>query len=326
MKQVRIGVLGCASIAERSFISAIKSLSDLYKLVAVCSRSKEKAESFAHKFDCESIVGYDNIINRSDIDALYIPLPSGLHKEYILKSLAKRKHVYAEKSIAMNKQDALLMVESAKKHNTALMEGYMFQYHSQHQHVFDLIESGAIGEKRSFYSSFGFPPLPADNFRYDNNTGGGALLDCAGYTVRAAFFVLKQDLSVSGASLYFNDQTNIYGNAFLTGKDGIGAHLAFGFDNFYQCNYKIWGNNGIITLKKAFTPKSDERPILELETNNGITIRELPQDNHFIGSLKEFHNTILTDSKKKHYNDIILQSEALDSILRISLSNINTAR
>ena len=78
------------------------------------------------------------------------------------------------------------MVALAKSKGLALMEGYMFRYHAQHKKVFELLDSGVVGEIRQFSASFGFPPLALDNFRYDPEIGGGALMDCAGYTVSAS--------------------------------------------------------------------------------------------------------------------------------------------
>ena len=76
MRNIKIGVIGCANVAERLMIPAIKA-TDEFDLVAVASRTKEKAASFANKFSCEAVVDYSNLINRDDIDAVYIPLPTG---------------------------------------------------------------------------------------------------------------------------------------------------------------------------------------------------------------------------------------------------------
>src|SRR5574344_1677965 len=114
MKKIRIGVLGCAAIAERSMIPAIQSLPNHYELVAIASRTHEKAHLFAEKFHCEAIDSYHEMIHRSDIEALYIPLPTGLHQEWINKALLSGKHVYAEKSIAYTEKSAQEMIENAQ--------------------------------------------------------------------------------------------------------------------------------------------------------------------------------------------------------------------
>lgn len=322
MKIVNIGILGCASIAERSVIPTILNLPDYFKLVAVGSRTYEKANRFSKKFRCEAVDSYDKLIQRSDIEALYIPLPTGLHDKWVNKAIKSGKHVYVEKSLALNLSQVKKIVQNARKHNVALMEGFMFQYHNQHKHLKELLNEGIIGDIRYFSSSFGFPPLDSSNFRYDKKIGGGALMDAAGYPLRAAFFILGDKLKITGASL-FRDKitgTNIYGSAYLTGNNGIGASISFGFDNYYQCNYILWGSKGKITVEKAFTPKSDQIPTFKLEYQDGEKIIESEKDNHFEKSFIEFHN-IITDSKKreKHYKEILQQGEALQKINKLTL-------
>lgn len=322
--KINIGVLGCANIAKRSVLPAIKELDQNFKLVGIASRTKEKAKEFADIFDCEPICGYQNLIDRKDISALYIPLPTGLHKEWIIKALNAGKHVYAEKAIAFNYKDASEMVMLARRNNLALMEGYVFIYHTQHKLAFEIIQNGEIGEIRSFSSSFGFPPLEDGNFRYNNDLGGGVVFDAAGYPLRATHFILGIDLTVTGSSLNYSPTTHtaLYGNAFLQNKDGVSAHISFGFDNFYQCNYEIWGSKGKLTVNRAFTPKPDQEPELIIETQEGIKKIYAPSDNHFKNALKEFSLIVNgIKSKELHYEDILRQSLSLDKIIQLSLNH-----
>lgn len=319
---IRIGVLGCANIAHRSVIPAIKNLSTRFKLVAVASRYIDKAEFFAKEFNCDSIVGYDNMINSNQIDALYIPLPTGLHKEWINKALLADKHVYAEKSIASNLTDAMEMVGNARRKTLALMEGFAFQYHSQHRVVFNLIKNWEIGGLRYFTSSFGFPPLTKDNFRYDEVLGGGALMDAAGYPVRATHFILGSDFEVKGSTMYIdpNLKTNIYGSAFLSNSKGLGASISFGFDNYYQCRYELWGEKGKIIVDRAFTPGNDYSPKIIIEKPEETKVIQAEPDNQFIKAFEEFYNVIKHPLKReKHFWNIILQSKTLEKIKILSI-------
>lgn len=316
--------MGCAAIADRSVIPAILSLPQCFKLVAVASRNVDKAREFADRFGCEAVIGYDTLLNRQDIQAIYIPLPTGLHKKWINEALSKGKHVYAEKSIAMNYADASQMVEKAENFDIALMEGFMFQYHSQHQVVFEILNSGEIGEVRHFASKFGFPPLETGNFRYDNDIGGGALLDAAGYVVRSAHFVLGDSFKVESATMKLDPNTgaSLWGTAFMCDGSGVGASLSFGFDNFYQCSYEIWGSEGKLTADRAFTPRFDFKPKIIVETKKGSRIIEAAADNQFVKAMKEFHGIISGKSEKqKHFGEILLQSKSLDRIMKYSLEN-----
>lgn len=319
MEKIRIGVMGCAAIAQRSVIPAIIELSCLFDLVAVASRTKEKAEQYASLFHCETVVGYEELLKRKDIDAIYMPLPTGLHKEWVMKALSAGKHVYVEKSIARTYEDAKEMVAFAKSKGLALMEGYMFRYHAQHKKVLELLDNGVIGEIRQFSASFGFPPLALDNFRYDPEIGGGALMDCTGYTVSASSFILRRKLQVKAADIFYDERgTSRYGSAFLQGDHNVSASISFGFENFYQCNYAIWGSLGRIYVGKAFTPKANEITKVWLELPSDIIEYEIPADNHFIHALEEFNQCIFSDQRKMHYDLILQQSKLLSDIERIS--------
>ena len=319
MSKLNIGVMGCAAIARSMMIPAIR-LTDEWNLVAVASRTPEKAAQFAQEFECEAVTGYDNLLSRTDIDAIYMPLPTGLHHEWITKTLNAGKHVLAEKSIAADYQSAEEMVDLARKQKLVLMEDFMFQYHSQHHFVFEMIEKGEIGEIRVVRANFGFPPLPKDNFRYDDVIGGGALLDAAGYTVRAAQFLLGNDYEVKAANLKHDPETgtNIYGGAFMENGSGISAQLGFGFDHYYQGNYEIWGSKGKIIVERAFTPKPGFSPAITLEKQGEKHTWQMQPDNHFIGSVKEFYRAITKNDQEKHYREVLVQSKALDDIRRLS--------
>ena len=320
MMKIRIGVMGCAAIAKKSVIPAILALPEQFELVAIASRTPDKAKEFAELFSCKAITGYDNLLEEN-IDAVYIPLPTGLHEEWINKALKAGKHVYAEKSIASSFASATTMVDHARMQNVALMEGYMFLYHTQHQKVKQLIAENAIGAIRNFSGAFGFPPLADGNFRYDAQIGGGALYDAAGYPLRALHFMMGNDYKVVASTLHTDAATgtNLYGSAFLKNESGVGAQIAFGFDHFYQCNYEIWGSKGKITATRAYTPASDFSPEIILEKQGNIEVIKADACNHFIGAMQEFYDIIVgTQPKEKHYESILLQSKSQQLIQEFS--------
>lgn len=322
MSKIRIGVMGCASIAQRLVIPAIISLSDDFELIAISSRTSEKAHQFANIFSTTPIIGYDNLLDRSDIDAVYMPLPTGLHSEWIEKALKAGKHVIAEKSLAMDYDSAQELVLLAKSKGLLLMENFMFRYHSQHQLVWQKLKNNDLGSLRLFRSQFGFPPLDNNNFRYDKNLGGGALLDTAAYTVRASQWFLGSEQEVVAAALYIDAEKNvdIYGNATLINNEGIVSQLSFGFDNYYQCNYEFWGSKGKLVAERAFTPKPNESTYILFEKKGDVAKLEVQPDNHFVNILKEFHQSILLNNHDTHLKDILSQSKILTDIRNKSIN------
>lgn len=319
-RRVAIGVLGCAAVARRSLIPAILQLPGRFELAAVASRQADKAAEFAARFRCRGVVGYERLVADPGIEALYVPLPTGLHAEWIGRALRAGKHVYAEKSLALNAADARRLVGLARRRSLALMEGFMFQYHGQHRVVRDLLEGGEIGGLRHFFSSFGFPPLAGDNFRYDEALGGGALLDAAAYPLRATHFLLGEDFAVRAAAFHRDPRRGVvlYGSAFLSDARGIGASLAFGFDNFYQCRYELWGATGKIVAERAFTPPPDLRPRIVVEKPEGSRVILAEADDHFVRALEEFHGLVSGEAdRERQYRAILLQSLGLERIKRL---------
>ena len=326
MKKIKVGVMGCAKIALRSVIPAIQSI-DGFELVAIASRSQEKAAAAAQKFNCEAIEGYQNLLDRADIEMIYMPLPTGLHDEWMHKTLEAGKHILVEKSLASTEESAQKVVEKARKKCLLLMENFMFQYHSQHAFVKKMIADGLIGEVRLFRSSFGFPPLPNDNFRYDKALGGGALLDAATYTIKASQLFLGYDLSVKAANLSQPEgsEVELYGGAYLSNPAGQIAEVGFGFDNFYQCNYEIWGSKGKITADRAFTPGATFKPKIILEQQDHYQEFHVKAENHFVNLLKAFLAILQEKSAAKEalfeaqYAEILHQSRLLEEVRTLGM-------
>lgn len=320
MEKLRIGVMGCAAVALRSIIPAILSIPG-WELAATASRGREKAQRTAAVFGCEAVEGYETLLERGDIDAVYMPLPTGLHEEWIMKCLGAGKHVLAEKSLACDLASAQRMVDKAAAANLLLMEDFMFQYHSQLAFVRTLLENGEIGEIRLFRSSFGFPPLSKDNFRYDKALGGGSLLDAGGYPVKAARLFLGKNLEVKAADLFYDAErkVDIYGSAYLVAPGGTAAEIAFGFDNYYQCNYEIWGSKGRIFVERAFTAPPGFKPIIVLEKQDLRQEFQVKADNHFVNILVEFHRAITENRRQYHLEEVLDQARLLDQIRKKSM-------
>jgi len=208
------------------------------------------------------------------------------------------------------------MVQLAKEKNLLLAENFMFRFHRQHQFVFDKLNEKVIGDFRLFRSCFGFPPLKADNFRYNPEIGGGALLDAGAYTVSAARWFLGEELEVSSSILHMNKTkgSDEWGHITLMNKQGQTAQLSFGFDNFYQCNYELWGSQGKIVAEKAFTPKPNEKPVISLQLASANEQYQSEPDNHFANILEDTYKCIQAKDHDKHLNNVLNQSRVLSMI------------
>lgn len=310
------GILGTANIAERSIIPAIIATRN-NQLKAIASRSQNSADTLADKFQVIGIEGYQRLLENKDINAVYIPLPTGMHYEWVKKALLAGKHVLVEKSAVENYEEATELITIAKQKKLALVENFQFQHHTQHQYVFELLEKDIIGDIRCFRSSFGFPPFSLENnIRYDKALGGGALLDSGAYTLKAVSVMMGGNFEVSDAFLSYHDKFKVdwYGGGSLINREkNILAQVAFGFDNFYQCNYEIWGSKGKITSHRAFTAKPNFNPPITIELNGEKREEQLPTDNHFHNMIQHFTKIIETKDFEEEYEKILRQSFLIDT-------------
>lgn len=321
MKPIRFGVMGCASIAKRMVMPAINEIETL-DLVAVCSRDLIKSMDYASQFGCDYICGYENVLARDDIDAIYMPLPTGLHLEWGLKCIAAGKHLLIEKSLGANFSETLALVNAAKKRGVLIMENYMFEYHPQQNTVRTIIQS-KLGEIRQYSAYFGFPPLPSDNFRYDKSLGGGALLDAGGYTLKslAVFFPSYAPTLHASTLTYDPLGVDIAGCAMLTIRNDnevIPVNLSFGFDNFYRCGIDVWGSKGRLTTNRTFTSGPDFVPTATLELATGIEIVNLPKANHFVNILNSFETVVRNGDFENEYDKILRQAELQQALNDLS--------
>jgi dTDP-3,4-didehydro-2,6-dideoxy-alpha-D-glucose 3-reductase len=292
----RIGVLGCANIAERFVLPAIKE-SDLFELVGVASRSKDKADSFSNTFNTKAYYSYDSLL-QSNLDAIYIPLPNGMHYEWIKKALNKKLHVLVEKSLACDLDQVKELNQLARDNELALVENFQFRFHNQIKFIQKKLDDGHLGEIKLLRSSFGFPPFEdKDNIRYQKTLGGGALLDAGAYTIKVSQIFLGDEIYVDSASLTrpHDQEVDIWGSASIKQENGhLTAQIAFGFDNFYQNTLEIWGSKGKLTASRIFTAGPGVQAKVTIENRDGIDAINLPEDNHFLNMLDHFSELINT--------------------------------
>ncbi|TDV54945.1 Gfo/Idh/MocA family protein [Actinophytocola oryzae] len=317
MMALRFGILGTAGIARRRMLPALRA-ADGVEPVAVASRRLDTASGAADEFGLVAVEGYQALLDRDDIDAVYIPLPTGLHAQWIEAALAAGKHVLCEKALVPDLATAEKLVEQARAAGLLLMESFMFLHHSQHAAVRAMIADGVIGEPRVFTSAFGIPPRPDGDVRYAADLAGGALLDVGVYPIRAARLFLGPDLTVAGSVLRTDPKygVDVAGSALLSTSDGFTAELSFGFEHAFRSMYALWGTKGRLSLPLAFTPPDDHVPVVRIEDENGVREVPLAADRQFVNIAAAFARTVREGGDFAAHGDDILAQAALVSAVR----------
>lgn len=210
----RWGILSAAHIARKNWL-AIRN-SENAVVTAVASRSREKAQKFidecnAHSsFDPKPLAlgSYEELLKHPEIDAVYIPLPTGMRKEWAIRAAEAGKHVLAEKPVGCNAADAAEIIAACKKNNVQFMDGVMFMHSQRLNKLRETLDDGkSVGQLRRITSQFSF--CGTEEFAKSNIRASGELepLGCLGdlgwYNIRFSLWVMNYQLPlrVSGRSL-----------------------------------------------------------------------------------------------------------------------------
>lgn len=287
-------------------------------------REREKAEVFTSQFGGELFPSYAALLASPTVEAVYIPLPPGLHFRWAKTALAAGKHVLVEKPATTNAADSAELAALAESRGLALHENYMFAFHRQLDAIDEIIASGEIGEVRLYRISFGFPRRAANDFRYNRALGGGALLDCGGYTIRYATRLLGESARLIAAQSngVAGFEVDMYGSAMLVNAEGVTAQLAFGMDNNYKCELEVWGSRGCLTTGRVLTAPAGFVPTVEIRKGNETETRELPADDAFGKSLLHFRRCIEEpEVRRAQYAVITKQAELVDEFKHLAGGN-----
>lgn len=149
--KVRFGILGCAGIAEK-IVRAMLMVPEV-QIAALGSRSLQKAKDFATRnhlpAETKLFDSYDAVLDDGEVDAVYIPLPTGLHLEWVLKAAEKKKHVLLEKPVAPTVEDLDTFLAALEKNNLQFMDGTMFMHHPRTGEMHQVLQNPqVIGELR----------------------------------------------------------------------------------------------------------------------------------------------------------------------------------
>lgn len=254
--KVRWGILSTAGIAREQVIPALQRASNA-EIVAIASLSGQAAKA-AEAFDIKNAYNsYEELLDIPEVDAVYIPLPNHLHKEWAIKSAQKKKHILCEKPAALTAADILDIKQACEDNGVFFMEAFMYHFHPQHERVRELIRAGKIGEVKQFRGNFSFlMHNPEENIRMSDQLGSGSLYDIGCYPIHAMRNVLQQEpISVHTNAVIdpeFNVETGSVSHfKFDTGIIGV---IDSSFEMTMRDEYEVIGTTGRITVPFAFRP------------------------------------------------------------------------
>ncbi len=181
--QLRIGILGAARISASALLAPASTSNDV-EVTTIAARDPQRAKEYAAEHSIPGVAAsYEELLADPEIDAIYNPLPNGLHGRWTLAALAAGKHVLCEKPFTANADEARMVADAAEKSGLTVMEAFHYRYHPLAQRMQEIVESGELGKLQRVEASFCFPLPKFSDIRYNFDLAGGALMDAGCYAV-----------------------------------------------------------------------------------------------------------------------------------------------
>ena len=306
-QKLRWGILSTAKIGVKAVIPAIQQ-SNNGVVAAIASRDPMRAQETAKALGIARAFGsYDAMLESSDIDAVYIPLPNNLHREWTIRAAERGKHILCEKPFALNAAQVDEMIAAAKQHRVLLMEAFMYRFHPQFAKLKSLIAAGAIGQVQTIRSAFCFLRNRPDDIRIKKETGGGALMDVGCYCVNMARLVTDAEpLQVqAGVVMHENKEVD---DTFAAVMRFPGDVIAV-FDCSFRTDYREWlqvqGTEGRLDVSRPIKPMNQPAEIIlrrgeKADATFESTTYTAPAANHYQLMVEHFADAVLNGAPLRY--------------------------
>lgn len=317
---IRWGILGTAGIAESAFLPALGQAGD-GAAISVGARDGERARSWAAGRGVgRGVAGYERVVDDPEIEAIYIPLPNGLHAEWTIAALEAGKAVLCEKPLCVTAEETRRVLATADAASVPLWEAFVFPFHDQIELVHDAVARGQIGELREITSRFHFVLDDPHDIRLSAELGGGSLFDVGCYPIRLArlLFDAEPDLDRTLADAVWAPSgvdTELWGALTFPGD----RRLVFscGFVSADDTFTGVFGTEGAIRMTHPFHPGPGDT----LTIVRGDEMREHPAapagERSFTPAIRHIHGVLRGREQPRHMavDEAIGNARAIEALL-----------
>jgi predicted dehydrogenase len=283
MNKLRIGILSTAGIARKNWTAIFHSGNCV--VTAVASRNSDRSRKFIA--DCQqkntfepapaALGSYEELVAAKDVDAVYLPLPTGIRGEWVRRAAEAGKHVICEKPCGTSLAEVRELIEVCRKNRVQFMDGVMFMHSPRLARIRETLDDGkSIGPVRRISSVFsfrGFENFFDDNIRVDGRLEpAGCLGDLGWYCLRFALWTMNWQLprEVTGRILSQSDAvagrvpapTEFSGELFFDGGASMGFYCSFLAE--LQQWVSVSGRNGSLRLPDFVHPHDSHEPTFEV--------------------------------------------------------------
>ena len=319
MARVRWGLLTTARIND-AIIDGVRR-SEVAEIVAVASRTRDRAESYAREREIEhAYASYDELLADPDVDVVYVALPSALHVDWSVRALDAGKHVLCEKPMSRDPMAVEHAFDVAERNDRLLMEGFMYRHLEQPRRLRELVQDGAIGELRLVRATFSFMLDRPNDVRWDPELGGGALLDLGCYCVSASRLVAGEPEAVYAQRILAPSGTDVRLAATLRFPNDVLGQIACGFDLPRRSVVEVVGSEGSLVYAPAFI--ADDAAV-ELQRGDDVERIEFTAAHRYQLQVENFSRAVLgEEAPLLDRRESVEQARVLEALHRSSETGV----
>ncbi len=313
---LRIGILGAARIAPTALVKPAARTGRV-AVVAVAARDRNKAEKFARKHRVPKVLDtYEEVVNDPDLDAVYNPLPNGLHGRWTIAALNAGKHVLCEKPFTANANEARAVAEADNAHpGLVVMEAFHYQYHPLAKRLAEVVRSGELGHIEKVDIAFSAPLWKKGDIRYQLALAGGATMDMGCYPVSLLRLLAAGPRVISAEAKLSSPGVDRAMDAQFSLPDGGSAHIGCSMfsSSLLRLHAEITGDKGTLSVFNPFSPQYGHR--LKVTTASGTRKERFSRRATYDYQLEAFAGAVENGSSfPTTSGDAIRTMELIDSI------------
>ncbi|WP_436926985.1 Gfo/Idh/MocA family protein [Halosimplex amylolyticum] len=313
---MRFGIISTADIGLESVVPAIVA-SD-HEVAAIASRDGAAAEAAADRFDVESAYeGYEAMFEDKSLDAVYNPLPNGLHGEWTKKAADHGLHVLCEKPLTGSAAETEEVFDYCEDAGVTLMEAFMYRFHPLTERASEIVDE-ELGDVRAVTSAFTFRmPDGAEDIRLDPDLDGGSVYDVGTYAISAARLFLGEPDRVYAHTHDGRDsgvETEMAG--VLEYDSGASARIQSGFETPLTQYYRVETTDGWLKAEPTFDVDVEGETSLTYSVDGDEVTETFDPADHYRLEVEHFAECVESgETPRIDRAESVNQARVIDAVL-----------
>jgi len=247
---LKVGLMGCGRIAHLVHLNILTHLPDVELVVLAEPDAQQRAEASCRAPTAVAVADYAELLAMPEVDAVVICLPNALHAEAAVAALQRGKHVYLEKPLATNLEDARKVLSAWRNTSVVGMIGFNYRFNALYQAAKQQMQSGTLGELVSVRSVFAAAARTLPTWKRQRQNGGGVLLDLALHHVDLVRFLFEQEVCEVFAGLRSQHSEDDSATLQLRLADGLVVQSFFSLNAVEEDRFEIYGTAGKLTVDR----------------------------------------------------------------------------